>query len=138
MADDPLLDQLADAVLEGTAIDWAAAEAGAEAATQPLVRYLKMLATLTRVHREAGHDAAVGAEWGPFRLLEQVGRGTSGEVFRAWDARLDREVALKLLPAPSRNASAIIREGQLLAKVRHPSVVTIHGAEQIGDCVGLW
>ena len=80
--------------------------------------------------------------WGHLQLAERIGRGAFGEVYRAWDTRLDREVALKLLPAgpPSGDhaASAIIHEGRLLARVRHPNVVTIHGAEQIGDRVGLW
>jgi serine/threonine protein kinase len=69
--------------------------------------------------------------WGHLRLVEAVGRGSFGEVYRAWDTRLDREVALKLLPAGrasgNRAASAIVHEGRLLAKVRHPSVVTIYG-----------
>ena len=61
-------------------------------------------------------------------------------MFRAWDTRLDREVALKLLTASpdSDKGGVIIREGRLLARVRHPNVVTIHGAERIGDRVGLW
>jgi TolB-like protein/tetratricopeptide (TPR) repeat protein len=63
-------------------------------------------------------------------------------VHRAWDTRLDREVALKLLPAVSEVSgaptSSIIQEGRLLARVRHPNVVTIYGAEQIGDTIGLW
>jgi TolB-like protein/Tfp pilus assembly protein PilF len=80
--------------------------------------------------------------WGHLRLVERIGRGAFGEVYRAWDTRLDREVALKLLPAGrssgDREASAIIHEGRLLARVRHLNVVTIHGAEQIGDRIGLW
>src|SRR4029453_16330588 len=80
--------------------------------------------------------------WGPLRLIDNIGRGAFGQVYRAWDTRLDREVALKLLPAgPSsrdRAASAIIHEGRLLARVRHPNVVTIYGAEQIDDQIGLW
>ena len=80
--------------------------------------------------------------WSHLRLVERIGRGAFGEVYRAWDTRLDREVALKLLPADrssgDRAASAIIHEGRLLARVRHPNVVTIHGAEQIADRVGLW
>ena len=51
-------------------------------------------------------------------------------------------MALKLLPASrgpeDRAPSSIIHEGRLLARVRHPNVVTIHGAEQIGDRIGLW
>jgi TolB-like protein/tetratricopeptide (TPR) repeat protein/tRNA A-37 threonylcarbamoyl transferase component Bud32 len=54
----------------------------------------------------------------------------------------DREVALKLLPARSdaddARTSSIIEEGRLLARVRHPNVVTIYGAERIGNTVGLW
>jgi serine/threonine protein kinase len=80
--------------------------------------------------------------WSHLRLVERIGRGAFGEVYRAWDTRLDREVALKLLPGDrssgNRAASSIIHEGRLLAKVRHPNVVTIYGAEQIGDQIGLW
>ena len=79
--------------------------------------------------------------WGHLRLLERIGRGAFGEVYRAWDTRLDREVALKLLPAPAAKgglASSIIHEGRLLARVKHPNVVTIYGAEQIDDRIGLW
>ena len=155
MADDKALESLADAVLDGAAVDWAAAEARADAAQQPLVRGLQVVASVARLHRDVLPDTGEhDEEWGHLRLLERVGRGACGEVFRAWDTRLDREVALKLLPAaPVSGASetaggvssltvgdaqSIIREGQLLAKVRHPNVVTIHGAAQIDDCVGLW
>ena len=79
--------------------------------------------------------------WGHLRVLEPIGRGAFGEVYRAWDTRLAREVALKLLPANARTlrqATSIIEEGRLLARVRHPNVVTIYGAERIDDRVGLW
>jgi serine/threonine-protein kinase len=153
---EPLLEQLADAVLTGAAVDWAAAESGAGAAVQPLVRDLKLLASVARLHRDVLPAAGpgVGDQWGHLQLVEHVGRGATGEVFRAWDTRLEREVALKLLPAlagpdddvaqtlafsiPRGDARSMIREGRLLAKVRHPNVVTIHGAEQYGDHVGLW
>jgi serine/threonine-protein kinase len=81
------------------------------------------------------------ARWGHLRVLARIGSGTSGDVYRAWDTRLDREVALKLLPsrsAATRQTTSIIEEGRLLARVHHPNVVTIYGAEQIGDQVGLW
>ena len=63
-------------------------------------------------------------------------------MYRAWDPRLDRQVALKLMPADlaERNqiATSIIEEGRLLARIRHPNVVTIYGAEWIDGQVGLW
>ena len=75
-------------------------------------------------------------------MLERVGEGAFGEVYRAWDTRLDREVALKLLRrqdwSHAGDASAVIDEGRMLAQVRHPNVVTVHGADRIAGRVGLW
>lgn len=81
--------------------------------------------------------------WGPLTLLERMGEGAFGEVFRARDNRLDREVALKLLrPAGTDqagpDAAATIEEGRLLARVRHPNVVTVYGAERINGRIGIW
>jgi serine/threonine-protein kinase len=143
------LDELAGAILDGTPIDWAPAESGPEAARLRLLTHLKVVAALAAVHRdstppvESSTSNAPPLEcWGHLRLLEQVGRGSFGEVYRAWDTRLDREVALKLLPADrasgEEETQSIIHEGRLLARVRHPNVLTIHGAEQIGGQIGLW
>ena len=138
--DDPRVDVLADAILDGTPIDWAAAEAGSEGTARGLVSELKVLAAVAACARDdRGRDAPL--LWGSLRLIEKIGHGAFGDVYRAWDTRLDREVALKLLPAgpaAHRAASAIIHEGRLLARVRHPNVVTIYGAEQIEDRIGLW
>jgi eukaryotic-like serine/threonine-protein kinase len=79
--------------------------------------------------------------WGEFRLLEEVGKGAFGSVFRAWEEGLDREVALKLVPADRAGSDAsgtLLREAQLLAKVSHPNVMTVHGARRIGAFVGIW
>lgn len=81
------------------------------------------------------------ASWGPLTLIEHVGHGAFADVYRARDRRLDREVALKLLrerhAAPGQ-VDAALREARLLAKVRHPHVVTVHGAEEIDAQVGIW
>lgn len=79
--------------------------------------------------------------WGPLELLEEIGKGGFGRVYRAWDAALARDVALKIIERPDTHAAAfpaLLREGQLLARVRHANVVTIHGARQEGDQIGLW
>lgn len=149
-----LVAELAGAVLDGTPVDWAAAESRADEADRPLIEQLRVMATLAELHRRvpfppaaatltAVHDGAEGFEhWGHLRVLERIGGGAFGEVYQAWDTRLDREVALKLLPADrvagDGSASSIIQEGRLLARVRHPNVVTIYGAQQIGRRIGLW
>ncbi len=80
--------------------------------------------------------------WGPFQILEQVGAGGFGEVYRAFDTVLQREVALKvLLPRVSSQADQhkeILREARLLAKVRHPNVVSVYGVDTHDGRVGFW
>jgi hypothetical protein len=78
--------------------------------------------------------------WGDFTLLEELGRGGFGIVHRAWDKDLRRDVALKLIDARRLGGTAgdrLLHEGQLLARVRHRSVVTVFSAKRIGDQVGL-
>ena len=143
-ADDRLLDDVADAILDGTPIDWASVESRADGHRRALLDRLRVLAALADVHRDLPDDverAAQPGRWGHLKLVEPIGRGAFGQVYRARDTRLDRDVALKLLPAHSggeTRASSIIEEGRLLAQVRHPNVVTIHGAERIGGQIGLW
>jgi serine/threonine-protein kinase len=145
-------DPLAQAIADGRQVDWESAKAAApDDAARNLVRELAVIAAIAEVHcvtTSADDQRIVVAEpstvpdiptWGSFRLLEKIGQGAYGEVYRALDTRLDREVALKLLPAELLDAAtSTIREGSLLARVRHPNVVTIHGAERIGDRVGIW
>lgn len=78
---------------------------------------------------------------GPLRIMERIGAGSNGEVFRAWDESLDREVALKLLTAPAPivgRDSRVVEEGRLLARIRHPNVAAVYGAERRGETVGIW
>ena len=142
---DERINDLARAILEGTPVNWPAVESTADESARTILEELRLLATLADFHRaqRAAHEPVPSANtWGHLRLLEPLGNGAFGQVYRAWDTRLDREVALKLLPADSdagdARASSIIHEGRLLARVRHPNIVTIYGAERIGDTVGLW
>src|SRR5688572_18448584 len=135
--DDDGLTELAGAILDGAVVDWDAAASSTSPDERSLLGQLKALCAIVEAHRL---DAPV--TWGSLRLLERIGQGACGYVYRAWDSRLDREVALKLSPVDSPAAgprdTAIIEEGRLLARVRHPNVVTIYGAERIEECVGLW
>jgi serine/threonine-protein kinase len=79
--------------------------------------------------------------WGALRLIDRLAQGAFGDVYRAWDQNLDRVVALKLIPAASaaaEPAASFVQEGRLLARVRHPNVVTVFGADHLGDMAGLW
>ncbi len=159
-SNEALIENLAGAILDGAPIDWASAESSADDTQRPLVDQLRLLASVATLHRRLPFFSPVvpsdrnrGAayaddyvetpeQWGHLRVLERIGRGAFGEVYRAWDTRLDREVALKLLPASSsdgdRRGTSVIEEGRLLARVRHPNVVTIYGAERIEKRIGLW
>jgi serine/threonine-protein kinase len=128
------LEEIASAILDGKAIDWETAESDAGGADRSLIQHLKAVAALAAVHR-------LPTTWGHLQVIERIGRGTFGEVYRAFDPRLDREVALKLLPATHTDGSpagSFIPEGRLLARVRHLNIVTIHGAEEIAGQAGLW
>jgi serine/threonine-protein kinase len=77
----------------------------------------------------------IGGTLGTYQVLAKLGEGGMGEVYRARDTRLGRDVALKLLPAalaedPERVAR-FQREAQLLASLNHPNIGAIYGLEQV-------
>ena len=74
-----------------------------------------------------------GTHLGPYEILAPIGAGGMGEVYRAQDTKLDREVAIKVLPArfaqhPERLAR-FEREAKVLAALNHPNIAMIHGLE---------
>ena len=80
--------------------------------------------------------------WGQFQLLQRLGVGGFGEVYRAWDLTLEREVALKiLLPRrlkPEEEFASIVSEARAMARVRHPNTVSVYGVDRHDGRVGLW
>src|SRR5436190_15609502 len=135
------LEALAALVLEGQSVDWLAEESSARSeALRSAIRNLRVLNEVAVLHGSAGmSDAPVTtppqpSRWGHLRLLEPLGRGSFGEVFRAWDETLDREVALKLL----HDDEEAFQEGRSLARVRHPNFVSVYGAERRDGRVGVW
>ena len=71
-----------------------------------------------------------GARFGRYEILDLVGEGGMGEVYRAHDSSLDRTVAIKVVSerhAPRVSAlSRLEREARALAKLSHPNIVTVH------------
>src|SRR5688572_33472361 len=77
---------------------------------------------------------ASGARFGPYEIAAQIGVGGMGEVYRARDTKLNRDVALKVLPDsfvndPDRLAR-FQREAHVLASLNHPNIAAIYGVEE--------
>src|SRR5579863_8518946 len=76
---------------------------------------------------------AAGTQLGPYEILSPLGAGGMGEVYRARDSKLKREVALKVLPdAFARDPERMVRferEAELLAALNHPHIAAIYGLE---------
>jgi serine/threonine-protein kinase len=84
---------------------------------------------------------ARGSRLGTYEVLEPLGAGGMGEVFRARDSRLGRDVALKILSErfkldPQRLVR-FEREARVLASLNHPNIATLHGIEELGDTQAL-
>src|SRR5688500_18755027 len=82
-----------------------------------------------------------GARLGPYEITAKLGEGGMGEVWRATDPKLRREVAIKVLPAaftsdPERLAR-FEREAQLLAQLHHPNIASIFGVEESDGVLAL-
>ncbi|MDL2718197.1 MAG: protein kinase [Acidobacteriota bacterium] len=76
-----------------------------------------------------------GTRLGPYEILSPLGAGGMGEVYRAEDARLGREVAIKVLPEEFLNGKEkkqrFEREARLLATLNHPGIAAIYSFEEI-------
>ena len=84
---------------------------------------------------------ATGTKLGPYEIVAPLGAGGMGEVYRARDTRLKREVALKVLPEgfsqdPDRLAR-FQREAELLATLNHPNIAAVYGLEKADGVTGI-
>jgi eukaryotic-like serine/threonine-protein kinase len=137
--------RLVGAITDEVAVDWAAErlEHPELADRLPALRLLERIAAVHQVPAAADPDEPWRhGTWGHLEIREQLGQGSYGTVYRAYDPRLQRDVALKLLredlPVDGRHAARILAEARLMARVRHPSVLVIHGADEHDGRVGFW
>ena len=84
---------------------------------------------------------APGTRLGPYEITAQIGEGGMGEVYRATDTKLKRDVAVKVLPAalaadPERLAR-FQREAEVLASLNHPNIAAIYGLEEADQTKAL-
>src|SRR5687767_10076296 len=83
----------------------------------------------------------IGQRIGVYEVTGPLGAGGMGEVYRARDTRLGRDVALKILPemfaADPERLARFEREAQVLASLNHPHIAAIHGLEESGSVRAL-
>jgi TolB-like protein/Flp pilus assembly protein TadD len=167
MTGDAALLAAIESVADGRPVDWATLEAAAEDPhTRDLLRELRLVESLADVHRTlreeelpapdfagagrvllfpaAPREPALtpGRHWGHLEIRERIGGGAFGDVYRARDTQLQRDVALKILHRHVASTPALegrlLDEARALARVRHGHVVIVHGADRRDDRVGLW
>lgn len=155
------LRRLAEAIADGKAVDWSALERSPE--LSQALRNLREIENISALYQSAGMlagDAAQGAleaaqadlpepntpratlrRWGSHDLLERIGQGSFGDVYRAHDASLQREVAIKLLNGKRAGNPAaterLLDEARRLARVRHANVITVHSVEAHDGAWGI-
>lgn len=148
MADDRLLGA-AGRIADGEVIDWVSITATLQSDDdRAIADGLAVVQQIALGHRQLHqllpassdtppHLMPDRARWGHLDLLNVVGRGSYGMVYRAWDTRLERLVALKLFHGAS-DPDQVMQEGRMLARVRHENVVSVYGADVIDGVAGIW
>ena len=83
----------------------------------------------------------IGKSIGPYQIIAELGRGGMGEVYRAKDTKLNRDVAIKVLPESfaldADRVARFTREAQVLASLNHPNIAQIYGIEESGSTRAL-
>ena len=152
---DPLLDVATD-LAEGREVDWEA-EAARNPGNSKVLENLRRIADLAtifdRIESPDGPESRLSTasaepqrseilfHWGHLKVTGHLGSGNFGDVYQAFDPILQRSVALKLRRdrgADTNAAIAYIDEARRLARVRHPNILAIHGADLHDGRVGLW
>ncbi|WP_395375896.1 protein kinase [Marinicella sp. W31] len=155
MTKEPLntLEQMANELVDSLTVDWEKADALRED-EQRLLKHFNTISQVAQIHLSQQHkpdelatrsrqakDKQALFFWGRLSVLEKIGEGAFGEVYRAHDDVLDRDVALKLLKkeiSTPHKSQVFIEEAKRLAKVRHPNVLAIHGANIHEGRAGFW
>jgi hypothetical protein len=156
-----VFDRAVENVADGNQVDWALSESAAlNTHERECLKWLKVLDDIAGLHRSTQHSfedveapsappasspadapaASAVSAWGRYQLVEKVGEGSFGSVYRAWDPKLEREVALKILHphiADNGVTERLVREGRALARIRHANVVSVFDVESHEGRVGL-
>jgi len=139
------LEEIAGAVADGTPVDWAVRRQETPPRLHGALDHLSVLERIKEVHAAPLESTVRVASplfhWGHLHVIEKLGAGSWGEVYRAFDPTLQRDVALKLLTFEGSTETAAERflsEARSLARLRHPNVVTVFGADRHDGRYGIW
>jgi serine/threonine protein kinase len=106
-----------------------------------VTRYVSALAVASPIIAVTAVPLTAGTRLGPYEIAAQIGVGGMGEVYRATDTNLKRQVAIKVLPeAVAADAERLVRfqrEAEVLASLNHPNIAIIHGLEKSDGVTGL-
>lgn len=136
---------IAEAIADEAPIDWTPAER-ALGPDAPALASLHLIEDVARAFRESAPPTATQAQalfaWGPLQVRERLGEGMTGEVYRAFDPALQREVALKLRaqrdPAHDPGNGQLLAEARRLARIRQRNVLSVFGAAVHDGRAGIW
>jgi eukaryotic-like serine/threonine-protein kinase len=152
-------ESIAESISQGEAIEWDRVEKqGTDEHDTGVLKELHLIDRIAAFHRQSDQSAPTDLShpeeqhagpadqprkrWAHFEILEKIGEGVFGAVYRARDTKLQSEVALKLLWSgegqPLPDPSHALKEARHLARVRHPNVVRVHGADLVDGRVGFW
>lgn len=145
------LDELAENFVDALSVDWGYAKQLGDDA-QDLLKNFHTISQIAQLHhshhgtdntdsRHSDTETMQLFQWGRLKVVEKIGSGANGQVYRAHDDILDRDVALKLLKSDDSTplkAKTFIQEAKRIAKVRHPHVLAVHGANIHDGRAGFW
>ena len=151
--DDLRLMGIAREVADGRDVDWDGVRRQLEdEASSAVLSDLQAVEQIAAFHRSDADSSTSTASfsivpgealgtWRHLTLVEKIAEGAFGSVYRAHDPKLQTDVALKLVrvrAGGSVDGKRALKEARLLARVQHPHVVRVHGADIVDGQVGMW
>ncbi len=132
--------KVAQAIADGRQPDWPSLSAA-----DSRVEAYQILSEVAECFRRSDPHPETPQEtlftWRHLEAVEQIGAGAFGEVYRAYDPILRRDVALKIArddPERRFDPRMVIAEARSMARLRHPNILAVHGADEDEGRVGVW